>query len=932
MAYHDRRGSLWNKWDLHVHTPGTKKNDQYRIPGGEIWEEFCKIIHDSDVNAVGICDYFSVDGYFTFVGEYRRRYPDSCKLFLPNVELCTSYVVNKASEEVQMHLVFNPEIPDLRSKLQEFLGALKINKTDAKRRKIRASELTTQRDYEEATTTLDYIRDAFKETFGERAAFHDYMLIITAANNDGIRAELEEVGGKKVPKARKAILTDEIDKFSHAFFGGGQNVEHFQKEDRLESGEKIAPKAVFSGSDAHSFTDLRNYLGKQFIDKDGVVAKQVTWVKADLTFDGLKQALYEPAHGERYKLGVVRPDKKSPDHVIRSVRFAETDDLPRRILFNDNLCAIIGSRSSGKSALLAYLAYGVDAEAARERKPEGPAAAFSWDGIAMAIEVEWGGQLTQQGKVVYIPQNYLNTLSRNPEQITNMIKPVLFERYPDIHRAYGSTMSDIKDSRNASIALHVRGWFNSMDSISGFQDDLRDVGDKAAIQTVIEGLEKDIGHLRDEVALNQDDIDSYKRISEQIGTQSTRLKTIEQDIAKIQDFLALDEDNKRYSVAQFDAEISFEPSIENLPAGLLRKVQETIPAWSAHAVAGLQKLIGDAYESLDQEREAAKAAIDRLRLDNADLISRCKQNESLQQLIEQLEAQNERLDRIKQLEEKIEGERDQIKTMLQRIRTSLDSRAKDIADLQFLFDSLGPQSETIQFRMEAGLNAGSFDSLCGRFNRKEKSVFMDDDRRLRIEHLRAHPEDFLSHLYDRKLKVLYDQDAIDCAVDALLFCEEIRFSAEMENDTIGGFGKSSMTEGKQALFALTLLLSKDSDRWPLLIDQPEDDLDSRSIYDNVVPFLKEQKKIRQIIAVSHNANLVIGSDAEQIIVANQHGEDRKNKNARRLDYMSGALEYSKPRDGKCETILESRGIREHACDILDGGETAFEKRKNKYNL
>lgn len=65
--------------------------------------------------------------------------------------------------------------------------------------------------------------------------------------------------------------------------------------------------------------------------------------------------------------------------------------------------------------------------------------------------------------------------------------------------------------------------------------------------------------------------------------------------------------------------------------------------------------------------------------------------------------------------------------------------------------------------------------------------------------------------------------------------------------------------------------------WPLLIDQPEDDLDSRSIYDAIVPYLTKRKKERQIIMASHNANLVIGADSELVIVANRHGEDRRNR-------------------------------------------------------
>ena len=55
-----------------------------------------------------------------------------------------------------------------------------------------------------------------------------------------------------------------------------------------------------------------------------------------------------------------------------------------------------------------------------------------------------------------------------------------------------------------------------------------------------------------------------------------------------------------------------------------------------------------------------------------------------------------------------------------------------------------------------------------------------------------------------------------------------------------------MSQWKQSLFALMLILWESSEKWPLLIDQPEDDLDARSIYDEIVPFLKLKKKERQI--------------------------------------------------------------------------------------
>ncbi len=73
------------------------------------------------------------------------------------------------------------------------------------------------------------------------------------------------------------------------------------------------------------------------------------------------------------------------------------------------------------------------------------------------------------------------------------------------------------------------------------------------------------------------------------------------------------------------------------------------------------------------------------------------------------------------------------------------------------------------------------------------------------------------------------------------------------------------------------MLGEDQDHWPLLIDQPEDDLDSTSIYDVLVEYLKQRKIERQIIMVSHDANLVVGADSEQVLVANRHGSDRPNR-------------------------------------------------------
>jgi hypothetical protein len=264
------RGSEWRKWDLHVHTPTTKLNDQFEAPeGGDVWMEYCKKLEESEVEAYGITDYFSADGYFTFMEKFKVAYPDSKKVFFPNIELRSSYVVNAAQEEVHIHIIFNPFVEKVDERIKKFLQYLSTNKTADGGRNIKASELSSKTDYEEATTTREFIDEAFKETFGEKAELSDFVLVFTAANNDGIRAER----GKK----RKAVITDELDKFSNGFFGNSSNTDHFLDIDRLDADEEIRPKPVVAGCDAHSFIDLekarQNLVAKygERVEQEGVI-------------------------------------------------------------------------------------------------------------------------------------------------------------------------------------------------------------------------------------------------------------------------------------------------------------------------------------------------------------------------------------------------------------------------------------------------------------------------------------------------------------------------------------------------------------------------------------------------------------------------------------------------------------------------------------
>lgn len=117
------------------------------------------------------------------------------------------------------------------------------------------------------------------------------------------------------------------------------------------------------------------------------------------------------------------------------------------------------------------------------------------------------------------------------------------------------------------------------------------------------------------------------------------------------------------------------------------------------------------------------------------------------------------------------------------------------------------------------------------------------------------------------------------------------------------------------LLLLYLAVDRDDDR-PLIIDQPEENLDPKSIFDELVEHFRKAKQRRQIIIVTHNANLVVNTDADQVIVANC-GPHRPGR-LPEITYQSGGLENPK--------------IRRLVCEILEGGETAFRERARRLRV
>jgi len=125
----------------------------------------------------------------------------------------------------------------------------------------------------------------------------------------------------------------------------------------------------------------------------------------------------------------------------------------------------------------------------------------------------------------------------------------------------------------------------------------------------------------------------------------------------------------------------------------------------------------------------------------------------------------------------------------------------------------------------------------------------------------------------------------------------------------------ALSTGQKAT-AVLLLLLLESDA-PLIVDQPEDDLDNRFITEGIVPRIREEKRRRQFIFSTHNANIPVLGDAELIVGLSAAGETDAGQ-------VSIAPEHS--------GSIDRRSVRELVEEILEGGREAFERRRRKYGF
>lgn len=988
------RGSVWHRWDPHIHTPGTILADQY--PAADGWEQFLTRIEASEprVRALGITDYYSTATYEQ-AAAYKAagRMPD-VDLIFPNVELRLGIGTDKGSP-VNIHLLVSPDDHDHLARLHAFLSDLRFEAKDERYRCtppdiIRlgrahdANATSNQRALEVGTNQfkvdLANLREAMKASDWARA---NILIAVPASNRDGT-AGLQ--GDPSLERLRR-----EIERASHIIFSGRPADRQFWLGKTPVTREALTAeygglKPCLHGSDAHR----PNMVAAPAHDRR-------CWLKGKVTFETLRQACLEPEM--RVFVGTAAPPAAQPSQVMTEVEVKGAPFLrDARVPLNPGLIGIIGARGSGKTALADLIAAGGAAlslkanklsfvHRARDHLAEA-VVELSWDdgsacsetiASVLGADVEPG-----EAQVRYLSQQFVDRLCSAEgltDELLTEIQRVIFLAHPTAERLGATDFDQLLDLR-AESARTAR---------SQAEDELRDlssefVGERekeasiaplrarlATLQGAIVKAQADRTTLVGKSGGDQARLDAYNVVAgalqkrrsehEQLERRRNALDTLAREVtlARTRTFPdALRQMRQRHEAAQMPEalwprfEQTFVGDVDGAIAGERTAVVAALAALAGTPVAAMTGTPPVTASLLPQGTplttlSIAVLAAEAQRLENligvdraaakvlATLNSKIAADEgqaaSLQRQIETAEKaparllaiRSERQSAYTRVFDALVAEQAELASLYAPLATRIEAESGSARNLSFEvrrrvdIDAWARKGESLlDLRKGSKLRTGTLADLARASLLPAWSAGTAEEVSTALATFREAYDPAIIQCcpYDRR-------DPADAAeyrqwvgdVSAWLYgTEHIQIAYGIQYD---GTDVERLSPGTRGIVLLLLYLAIDTDDdRPLIIDQPEENLDPRSIFVELVERFRSAKQRRQIIIVTHNANLIVNTDADQVIVATC-GPHRPGQ-LPEIRYQGGGL--------------EDPTIRASVCSILEGGEEAFKERAKRLRV
>lgn len=856
------KGSQWRKWDLHFHTPTSYDYGDKSVTNQEIIDT----LYANEISVVAITDHHIID--IERITKLQELGKAKGITVLPGIEF-----LSDAKGKVPIHFIgiFSEEcnLGYIWGQIENITNISKIKGEGKKENQV----------YCDLEDTIDLVHK-----LGGLTSIH---------------------AGEK---------TNSIENITHSLpHGEAQKIEIANKIDFYELGKVDDKKGyvdiVFPNIKKHipMIICSDNHNVKKYILKENC------WIKADISFEGLKQVVYEPK--QRVRIQALKPHEKAGYQVIESVKISHSDFSSQTISFNQNLSSIIGGRSTGKSILLGAIAKRLNCD--KDVKSENEDYKKFVKEVVANIVVTWkDGAINDNRDIEYFPQSYMYTLARNRnKELDNLIESII--KQDSSKNQLISNYETFSSENNTDITNKVNKIFQLQEDLIKRRKLLKETGDEKGIEAEIEKLTKELAELKSKSQISDEDLENYSKLRTQKDSISKANEILVDEISRIENL------KEKFFI---NKEIEFE----------LVSISEENRVIVKRKFDDLKRKFQIEWEEEIDKIQASNSAVQTLNEQTIDGINKnsiyikgleaFQNNSQYKEIESKLKIQKDKLTDILIIKKEV----NKLKEQIESFKTSIkDAHREFLNKIEAFRKNLNVSRDKLEIKATAKLNKRSYkdllyNSINQQSNQGQKIVGIDLET---TENYFSSVNQLFEKLLEKNitLKGQYSHNALCQKLMASNFFE---ISYEIVYDDIF----NQMSEGKKAFVVLLLLLDFSSKDCPILIDQPEDDLDNRAIYKDLVTYLIKKKKERQIILVTHNPNIVVGSDSELIIVANQNGNDSPNKNGIKFQYVSGSLENTKKYDKSVKITLDSQGIKQHVCEILEGGNEAFKQRERKYAI
>lgn len=854
------RGSEWRIWDLHFHTPSSYDYQDRSVNNQDI----INILSENNVSVVAITDHHFID--IDRIQDLQRLGKEKNIVVLPGIEFCSEL---GGSEAIHYIGIF-PETANLNTIWTKIQGQCNLT-----------SEEIVSKGQERIVCSFEKTSSLIIELGG--------LVTIHAGKKSN---SIEGIKNKLLVKQE---FKQQLLSTYHPLLEVGkiEDVENYKSN--------VFPNIKFSlpiimCSDNHN---IREY-----------TTKEKLWIKADMTFEGLKQILFEPE--ERVRIQAAKPDEKDIYKVIDSIKLDEKGFWQGEIPLNSNLNTIIGGRSTGKSSLLKAIA-------AKHGSTDVPEKDFIRNHLE-GVLIQWKDGSENAGhEIEYFAQSYMHKIASEPEETNKLVKDIIrSKKEGELLNNYKIECEGISKRIRDSIYI----LFTDQDDISSIKKDLLEKGNKAGVEEQLRLLKSKASELQKNSAMTDEESTTFEEQTRYVQEKRRLIVDAENDLSILAKLL----EDIPFASSFIDKypliKLSFVRNQNDIEYYFNTLKQKYNEEWN--------RSISSLIEATQKEKEKLSSEVQSI--EKEDIYKKglrvIEDNKELRDVNNKIKEEERKLADINKQEQQLQRITNHQAEILQ---TVIDDHCSFKDKANWICDALKISHGELGISVATDLHSSEMqDFLQSKLNQRgyERKNYVQELLEDYNKNNKTHISNFLRELLSEDVLLKNWNNPRDVAID--FFTRNwygLNFILSYQEDDF-----RQMSEGKQAFVILKLLLDFSDKKCPILIDQPEDSLDNRAIYKELVAYIKEKKKERQIILVSHNSNVVVSADAENIIVANQEGVNNKNENRVKFQYTNGALENTKQRDETSVYILSSQGIREHICDILEGGRIAFEKREQKYGF